>query len=61
MGCLNVKVKRAGEVLKVNCGLVCSINKARHLSVTPKQIFLMPGNQFTDDVLVKANVVWNVK
>lgn len=30
------------------------------LDIMPEQIFLMPGNNFTDDVFVLANVVWEV-
>mgnify|MGYP000136455959 FL=1 len=47
--------------MKVTCGLVCSVNKVRYLNVEPKAIFLMAGNDFRDDVLVIANVDWQVK
>lgn len=47
--------------MSVTCGLVCTVNKARYLRVEPKSIFLMPGNNFTDDVLIMANVDWQVK
>lgn len=47
--------------MKVTCGLVCSVNKVRYLNVEPKAIFLMPGNDFRDDVLVTANVDWLVR
>lgn len=71
MGCINVQAKRIGEDIgvyshrigngvKVSCGLVCSVTKANYLRVSPKYIFLMPGNNFSDDVLVTSNIVWNV-
>lgn len=72
MGCLNVtaerigkgislRTERMGQGVSVTCGLVCSVNKARYLKVEPKAIFLMPGNDFRDDVLVIANVDWQVE
>ena len=71
MGCIKKKKKRIGEGInihsqrigngiKVSCGLVCSVAKANYLRVSPKYIFLMPGNNFSDDVLVTSNIVWNV-
>lgn len=71
MGCISVQAKRIGKDInihsqrigngiKVSCGLVCSVAKANYLRVSPKYIFLMPGNNFSDDVLVTSNIVWNV-
>lgn len=60
MGCIKVKATRIGKGLQVSCSLVCSRNKAAYLRVSPKHIFLMPGNNFKDDVLVYSNVVWKV-
>jgi len=31
-----------------------------YLDVTPKYLWLMPGNNFTDDADVLSNVSWNV-
>lgn len=70
MGCIKMSVKRVGDGfdihtsriggMTVTCGLVCSVNKTRYLNVEPKAIFLMPGNNFTDSVLVVSNVDWKV-
>lgn len=71
MGCISVQTKRIGKGInihsqrigngiKVSCGLVCSVTKANYLRVSPEYIFLMPGNNFSDDVLVTSNIVWNV-
>lgn len=71
-GCLNITVNRIGEGvdvtanrigngIAVTCGLVCSVNKVRYIRVEPKQLFLMPGNNFTDEVLIVSNVNWTVK
>ena len=70
MGCIKVSSKRIGEGIRIHtqriggmtvtCGLVCSVNKAPMLRVSPEHIFLMPGNNFTDNVLVIANVDWKV-
>lgn len=61
MGCIKVTATRIGKGINVSCGLVCSINKANYLRVSPKHIFLMPGNNFKNDVLIHANVVWKVE
>lgn len=58
MGCIKVTAMRIGKGINVSCGLVCSVNKIAYLRVSPKHIFLMPGNDFKDDVLVYSNVVW---
>lgn len=60
-GCLQLTVTRRGEGLRLTCGLVCSTGRSRYLRVEPRQLFLMPGNNFTDSVLVTANVEWKVK
>lgn len=61
MGCIKVTATRIGKGIHVSCGLVCSVNKADYLRVSPKHIFLMPGNDFKNDVLVHTNVVWKVE
>lgn len=58
---INLKTNRVGNGIAVSCGLVCSVNKVRYIRVEPKQIFLMPGNNFTDEVLIMSNVNWTVK
>lgn len=60
MGCISVTAKRTGGI-RITCALVCSIRQAKFLEVKPEYIFLMPGNNFTDDVLVRANVVWKAE
>lgn len=56
---INVSANRK-EGITLSCGLVCSVSVARYLNVAPEYIFLMPGNNFTDDVLVLSNVEWKV-
>ena len=56
---ISIQATRIGG-MSVTCGLVCTVNKARYLRVEPKAIFLMPGNNFTDDVLITANVDWHI-
>lgn len=51
--------RRSG--LKITCGLICSINTAKHLRVEPKNIWLTPGNMFSDCVLVVGNIDWKVE
>lgn len=57
---IRILADRMGGI-EVTCGLVCSVNKVRYLNVEPKAVFLMPGNDFRDDVLVTANVDWLVR
>lgn len=61
MGCIKVTATRIGKGISVSCGLVCSVKKIDYLRISSKHIFLMPGNDFKDDVLVHANVMWNVE
>lgn len=60
MACLNVYTKRIGSGLKVSCGLVCSVNKAKQLRVEPQYIFLMAANNYTEQVCVISNIKWKV-
>lgn len=47
--------------LKVNCGIVCSRGELdKVLEVSPDFIFLAKSNNFTDDVYIISNVVWNI-
>ena len=57
----NLIANRVGTGIKISCGLVCSVKKANYLRISPDYIFLMPGNDFQNDVLVTSNVIWNVK
>lgn len=55
-----VQANRICSRIKVNCGLVCSVNHALILKVEPEYIWLMESNNFTDDVVVWSNVEWHV-
>ena len=47
--------------LKVNCGVICSRSELdKVLRVSPDFIFLSKSNNFTDDVYIISNVVWNI-
>lgn len=46
--------------LKINCGLVCTLNQLKVLKVNPNLIFLSKSNNFADDVYIVSNVVWNI-
>lgn len=54
-------VQRASEALSFRCGLVCSINDNRRLEVQEGTIWLMPENDFSQDVVVYANVTWRIE
>ena len=58
---LNASITRIGDGLNVVCGLVCdTIQKDRIVKVSPEYIFLNKSNNFSDDVYVISNVVWEV-
>ena len=39
-------------------GVVCDVGKQAYLKVDPEYIWLMPSNNFEDNVDVLSNVVW---
>lgn len=43
--------------IQVTCGVICDVQK-KYLSVNPDYIWLMPSNNFEDNVDVLSNVVW---
>lgn len=68
MGCISVHieaVKGIGNVsakadeMKVSIGVVCDVGKQAYLKVDPDCIWLMPSNNFEDNVDVLSNVVWH--
>nr|DAG28448.1 MAG TPA: hypothetical protein [Caudoviricetes sp.] len=68
MGCISVHieaVKGIGNVsakadeMKVSIGVVCDVGKQAYLKVDPDYIWLMPSNNFEDNVDVLSNVVWH--
>ena len=67
MGCISVHIeaiKGIGNVsakadeMKVSIGVVCDVGKQAYLKVDPDYIWLMPSNNFEDNVDVLSNVVW---
>ena len=57
---LNIKCSTNSK-LKVNCGVICSRSELdKVLEVSPDFIFLAKSNNFTDDVYIISNVVWNI-
>lgn len=68
MGCISVHIeaiKGIGNVsvkadeMKVSIGVVCDVGKQSYLKVDPDYIWLMPSNNFEDNVDVLSNVVWH--
>ena len=57
---LNIKCNTNSK-LKISCGVVCSKKELEKvLEVSPNFIFLSKSNNFTDDVYIISNVVWNI-
>lgn len=73
MGCISVhieavkginkademKVSASATGMKVSIGVVCDVGKQAYLKVDPDYIWLMPSNNFEDNVDVLSNVVWH--
>lgn len=56
-----LKVEDTSPKLNICCGLVCDINIVKYyLRVNPNMIFLSKSNNYTDDVYIISNVVWNI-
>jgi hypothetical protein len=53
-----MKVFASATGMKVSIGVVCDVGKQAYLKVTPEYIWLMPSNNFEDNVDVLSNVVW---
>ena len=45
----------------VQCGVVCSINTDFYLRVSHENIWLIPENGFSQDVIIYSNVDWYVE
>lgn len=67
MGCISVHIEAVNGIgnvsakadeMKVSIGVVCDVGKQAYLKVDPDYIWLMPSNNFEDNVDVLSNVVW---
>lgn len=54
---INISVNPSHSI-KVSVGVVCDVGKDAYLRVYPDYIWLMPSNNFEDNVDVLSNVVW---
>lgn len=52
---------RMGKALQFSAGLVCSLSAGLHLRVEPEYVWLLPENDFSEDVVVYANVSWTIE
>lgn len=68
MGCISVHIEAVNGIgnvsakadeMKVSIGVVCDVGKQAYLKVDPDYIWLMPSNNFEDNVDVLSNVVWH--
>lgn len=55
-----MKTSRIGEDMVITCSIVCNVSTTDFVRVKPQYIWLMPSNDFTDEVDVISNVVWHV-
>ena len=54
-----MKVSASATGMKESIGVVCDVGKQAYLKVDPEYIWLMPSNNFEDNVDVLSNVVWH--
>lgn len=54
-----MKVSASATGMKVSIGVVCDVGKQAYLKVDPDYIWLMPSNNFEDNVDVLSSVVWH--
>lgn len=57
---VSFEAKRKGQPLAFRCGIVCSINSEFFLKVEEGTIWLIPDNDFSQDVRVISNVNWTI-
>ena len=53
--------KRVGQEFDFKCGLVCSVGSEFYLRVPQEYIWLLPENDFSEDVVVYSNVTWTIE
>jgi hypothetical protein len=58
---LAASMDRMGKPVEFRCGLVCSVSEMFYLRVEPEYIWLLPENDFSEDVVVYANVSWTIE
>lgn len=58
---LSMTVERIGSPLSFRCGLVCSTSSDFYINVPTESIWLVPDNDFSQDVVVYANVSWTIE
>ena len=51
---------RVDGPITFRCGLVCSLEAVHYLRVEPQYIWLLPENDFSEDVAVYSDVSWTV-
>lgn len=57
----DIQANRIGQALQFSAGLVCSLSAGLHLRVEPEYVWLLPENDFSEDVVVYANVSWTIE
>ena len=58
---IELGASRVGLPIEIRCGLVCSIASDFYLKVPQESIWLLPDNDFSQDVVVYANVSWTIE
>lgn len=56
-----IDVSNIGQI-KARCGVVCSLVEVKpYINVSPDVIWLIPSNNFSQDVVVYSNVTWVIE
>lgn len=56
-----IAVERKTSPIEFRCGIVCSIEDKFYLKIPQEHIWLIPENDFSEDVVVYANVTWRIE
>lgn len=58
---MQFSASRHGEPMSFRCGLVCTVGSKFYLEVPTESIWLLPENDFSQEVVVYANVSWTIE
>ena len=58
---MQFSASRHGEPVSFRCGLVCTVGSDLYLRVPQESIWLLPENDFSQEVVVYANVSWTIE
>lgn len=58
---MHIASERADRSIEFRCGLVCSTNSRFYIDIPMEHIWLIPENDFSEDVVIYSNVSWTIE